>query len=308
MGKIKGGHMVVAGIILLAGTGLFFAQQSGKLPPNAAESTTASMTVTEVSTADFDKIFTTKPPADSPSVTAQPKTSAAAGKTTAAGSKSTTKAPAANAAGGGEMKYQDDYPGIHPVVATIDPDKWYLLLVSRDYALPADYAPATEVCLPGVYSANVKMDARVAPYYRRMYNDAKAAGVELTPFSGYRPISRQKTNFDNKIASYESQGYSKEEAVNLAAMTILPPGCSEHEAGLAMDIVNTQVSFETTAAFRWLQENAYKYGFILRYPKDKTAITKISYEPWHWRYVGTETAAAMLGTGLCLEEYLAKKP
>ncbi len=209
-------------------------------------------------------------------------------------------------------KYNYDYEGIHPAVAAYSEATWYLLLVNRDFALPAGYQPKTAVCLPGVYKENRELDARVAPEYRRMYNAALKDGAELIPFSGYRRSSTQKNNFEDKIAYYRNQGYSNAEAVNLAAKSILPPGCSEHEAGLSMDITrpgvwDTRVDFEDTKEFAWLMKNAADYGFILRYPKDKRDITKITYEPWHWRYVGAEAASVIMGQGLCLEEYLASR-
>ena len=132
----------------------------------------------------------------------------------------------------------------------------------------------------------------------------QADGITLTPLSGHRRISTQKTNFENKIQKYVNQGYSKAEATQMAAKIILPPGTSEHNAGIAMDIISLDVEFEQTQAFRWLQENAADYGFILRYPKDKQGITEITYEPWHWRYVGVENAKKIKASGQCLEEYL----
>jgi D-alanyl-D-alanine carboxypeptidase len=126
----------------------------------------------------------------------------------------------------------------------------------------------------------------------------------LTPLSGHRRISTQKTNFENKIKYYMGQGYDRTTATQKAAEIILPPGTSEHNAGLAMDIISLDVSFENTEAFRWLQNHAQDYGFILRYPKDKEKITGITYEPWHWRYVGVGYAREINQSGLCLEEYL----
>ena len=134
--------------------------------------------------------------------------------------------------------------------------------------------------------------------------DPQLEGIILTPVSGYRTYDRQKINFENRIAVYQNQGYSKAKATDLAAQVILPPGTSEHNAGLAMDIVSLETSFENTAAFRWLCENAADYGFIMRYPKDKTDITKITYEPWHWRFVGIEMAKDIKSSGKTLEEYL----
>ena len=90
----------------------------------------------------------------------------------------------------------------------------------------------------------------------------------------------------------------------MAATIILPPGTSEHNAGLAMDICSLEQSFDKTAEFRWLNEHAADYGFILRYTEEKQDVTKKIYEPWHWRYVGVENAKAIKASGKCLEEYL----
>jgi D-alanyl-D-alanine carboxypeptidase len=153
------------------------------------------------------------------------------------------------------------------------------------------------------------MEAAAATQYRIMYDTALADGVEIIPCSGYRNVSRQKSIFDQEISSYVGKGYSYAEAVNLTVMWVLPPGCSEHNTGLSMDITSLGVQainedFDTTKEFAWLQDNAHEYGFILRYPSDKQEITGMAYEPWHWRFVGTEPATAMKKSGQCLEEYL----
>ena len=148
------------------------------------------------------------------------------------------------------------------------------------------------------------LDERVAPYYNEMYKAAYEDGIHLVPISGYRSVERQTRNFERKINYYIDQGYSKVEATQEAATIILPPGTSEHNAGLAMDICSLEQNFEDTKEFEWLCENAADYGFILRYPEDKQDITKIIYEPWHWRYVGVEAAKEMKASGECLEEYL----
>ena len=100
----------------------------------------------------------------------------------------------------------------------------------------------------------------------------------LCSVSGYRSVERQQRNFENKIDKYLGQGYGKIEATQMAAKIILPPGTSEHNAGLAMDICSLEQNFEETEEFRWLCENASDYGFILRYPENKQDITKIIYE------------------------------
>lgn len=192
-----------------------------------------------------------------------------------------------------------------PAAVTITESNWNLVLVNLYYKMPDDYKVTLAPCIPG---SDVKLDYRVAEYYEKMYNAAKADGITLTPYSGYRSKDRQNSNFNRKIDSYISQGYSPAQAKVLAAQSIMPPGCSEHNLGLAMDIAGTDANFYKTAAYKWLMENAADYGFILRYPEDKVHITKVKYEPWHWRYVGVEAAKAMKASGQCLEEYLGKLP
>ena len=211
----------------------------------------------------------------------------------------------------GKGRYEYSYAGLSPAVAAVNQKEWYLLLVNKGIALPSSYKPGLAVCLPGIYPENREMDARVAPKYRDMYYAALKEGAELIPFSGYRQISTQKRNFDDAIADYRAQGKSDEEAVQLASQSIMPPGCSEHEAGLAMDITRkgvweTRLDFEDSKEFAWLQAHAAEYGFILRYPRGKEAVTGVGYEPWHWRYVGVEAAKAMKANGKCLEEYLGR--
>ena len=196
--------------------------------------------------------------------------------------------------------YAYAYAGYTPKQANMNV-QWNLLLVNRNYILPQDYSPELSEAVKG---SGVRMDSRVSPHYQEMYDAAKKDGITLTPLSGHRRISTQKTNFENKINKYVNQGYDRAEATRMAAKIILPPGTSEHNAGLAMDIISLDVEFEQTKAFAWLQEHAQDYGFILRYPKDKEAITEITYEPWHWRYVGVPAAKAIKQSGQCLEEYL----
>ena len=199
--------------------------------------------------------------------------------------------------------YEYAYAGFEPAYANLDIEDWKMLLVNRDYILPDDF----EVELAPSISADsdsLKLDYRVAPHYNKMYLAALADGIELVPISGYRSVERQQRNFENKIQKYLDQGYGKIEATQMAATIILPPGTSEHNAGLAMDICSLEQNFEDTEEFAWLCENAADYGFILRYPEDKQDITKIIYEPWHWRYVGIDAAKEMKASGECFEEYL----
>lgn len=188
----------------------------------------------------------------------------------------------------------------NPKIITIDEANWHLTLVNSGYRIPDSYSPD----LVYVCGSGERLDRKVASHYEEMYRAAAADGVSLTPCSGYRSYETQERNYNRKIEFFEGQGYSTEEAKVKAATIIMPPGSSEHNLGYAMDIVCVEEWFEDTAEFRWLQENAADYGFILRYPKEKQDITKVIYEPWHWRYVGVETAKAIKSSGLVLEEYL----
>lgn len=199
--------------------------------------------------------------------------------------------------------YKYAYAGFEPAYADVEIDDWKMILVNRDYILPDDFEAELAPCITDDPDS-LKLDYRVAPHYNEMYNAALEDGIELVPVSGYRSVERQERNFENKIEKYLDQGYGKVEATQMAATIILPPGTSEHNAGLAMDICSLEQDFEETEEFRWLCENADDYGFILRYPEDKQDITKIIYEPWHWRYVGVEAAKEMKASGQCFEEYL----
>ncbi len=188
----------------------------------------------------------------------------------------------------------------NPTIITIDEEKWYLTLVNSSYRIPDSYEPD----LVYVCGSGERLDRKVAEHYEEMYNAALKDGVTLTPCSGYRSYELQERNYNNKISFFESQGYSYEEAKVKAATIIMPPGSSEHNLGYAMDIVCVDEWFEDTEEFQWLTENAADYGFIMRYPKDKQDITKVIYEPWHWRYVGVELAKELKDSGLVLEEYM----
>lgn len=122
--------------------------------------------------------------------------------------------------------------------------------------------------------------------------------------SAYRSLERQEKVFANKVKELEMQGKSKEEAEGLAIRKVNKSGTSEHNLGLAVDFNYVDYGFDETSGFKWLKENAENYGFILRYEREKETITKVDYEPWHWRYVGKENAVKMNELGMCLEEYV----
>ncbi len=187
-----------------------------------------------------------------------------------------------------------------PVVA-----RWNLLLVSAANPLPEDFKePQLETI-----TESYKVDARIAEKLRKMFAQAKADGINLILCSAYRPVDYQQTLFDNKVQEEMQSGKTEQEAIQVTASMIALPGTSEHHTGLAVDIVTPEYQvlddgFAQTPAFGWLSENAHKYGFVLRYPQDKQEITKIIYEPWHYRYVGEENASIIRENGYCLEEYL----
>ena len=187
------------------------------------------------------------------------------------------------------------------IIPITDAEKWNLAIINTKYPLPDSYAPTLSNAING---SNIQLDSRVSERYAEMYAAAKLSGCVLTPYSGYHSYALQETNYNRKVNFYVNQGISAEEANQKASAQVLPAGCSEHNAGIAMDIVSASSDFINTKEYKWLCENAHNYGFILRYPEDKTAITGMNFEPWHWRYVGTQAAKEMKEKNQCLEEYL----
>lgn len=176
---------------------------------------------------------------------------------------------------------------------------WNLILVNKDYKIPSGYDPElTEL------SNGQKVDSRIYPQLQKMFDDARAAGLELFVREGYRTTQEQQKIMDEKIEEYRAEGYSHSEAKELAEKYVAIPGTSEHQLGLSVDINADTSKCSSDAVYAWLAENAYKYGFIKRYPSEKVGITGINNEPWHYRYVGTEATAQMQESGLCLEEYI----
>lgn len=181
----------------------------------------------------------------------------------------------------------------------------YLFLVNKTHLLKDDYVAKdiVESDLPFLpYIVTTKLNKTVAENAAKMFKDAKSEGITLLGASGYRTHKTQVTLFNSNV-----KRKGKKATLEYSA----PPSASEHETGLAIDILSKENSnldyrFEKSKASRWLKKNCYKYGFILRYPKDKVNITKYSYEPWHYRYVGKKHAEKIMKNNLCLEEYLDK--
>lgn len=189
-------------------------------------------------------------------------------------------------------------------VVNPDTEDWSLIIVNTEREIPEGYVPE----LSEILSTGKTLDSRVTPYYEAMYTAAKEDGIILTPYSAYRSYERQKINYENLTDTYMTRyGISREEAAKKAATVILPPGTSEHNLGLAVDICNTLDSFADSREYKWLTEHAHEYGFILRYTAEKQSITNIVPEPWHWRFVGVEYAKEIRDSGLCLEEWAAER-
>lgn len=180
-------------------------------------------------------------------------------------------------------------------------ENWALTLINKNYPLDKNYSPSTTVVIEG---SSVTADVRVAEAYRLMYNAALTEDVILTPYSGYCGYQRQKTIYDNKVQAFILQGLTEDEAKQSAEKRVEPAGCSENGAGLAVDVISASAGFSSTEEYKWLVANAHNYGFVLRYPEDKTEITGMIYQPWHWRYVGIDVATEMKQQNLCLEEFL----
>ena len=189
--------------------------------------------------------------------------------------------------------------------ATQEETSWNLQLVSADHPLSEDFQAPELTELRNGHA----IDSRAYPSLQQMMDDCRAAGLEPLICSSYRTYSKQEELFENKINSLLQQGYSSESAETEAARWVARPGTSEHETGLAVDIVDTSYQLldqqqEQTPVQQWLMAHCAEYGFILRYPTDKSDLTGIGYEPWHYRYVGLEAAKEITEQGLCLEEYL----
>lgn len=183
-----------------------------------------------------------------------------------------------------------------------------LILVNPENYIPDDYTVELET-VQGKY----KLDVKAAQSAKDLIAGAKEAGYDMQVCSAYRTIEKSAELYQRKVQQYLNAGYSQAKAESEAARWVAPPGTSEHHTGLAMDIVSSDYwgqysdlehDYEKFDSFKWMYEHCAEYGFILRYPKDKQEITGITYEPWHYRYVGVEAAAYIMENGLCLEEYL----
>lgn len=199
---------------------------------------------------------------------------------------------------------------------TLEDLPWNLRLVNREHPLDADFEPNNLAELPDASwvepHVNHRVDARIVEDLTAMLTAAEAAGTHPIICSSFRTYDYQKNLFENRIERAEREEHLEgTEAEEAAAFWVAPPGASEHQTGLAVDIVDADYleldeGQEETATQQWLMIHCAEYGFILRYPTDKSATTGIGYEPWHYRYVGKEAASAITQSGLCLEEWLVE--
>ncbi|WP_433596571.1 M15 family metallopeptidase [Lysinibacillus xylanilyticus] len=188
---------------------------------------------------------------------------------------------------------------------TVDDPESITVLVNKKYAFPEGYEPK-DLVYPNVpFIFNEKIEKRMmreeaAEYLEKMFNAANKQNIHLAGVSAYRSSQTQTTLFNNYV---ERDGIEKAKTYSAV------PGTSEHQSGLAIDVSGSDGScaaddcFANTEEAAWLEDNAHKYGYIIRFPKDKENITGYQYEPWHIRYVGVNLATELYNNGLTLEEY-----
>lgn len=184
-----------------------------------------------------------------------------------------------------------------------------MILVNHTNKMPENYTFETAEC-GSKTAVNKTLQTVACNAFLELQKAAAAENVTVWMQSGYRSVSYQTNLYEKKTNYYKQQGYDDAKAKKMAAAIVNPPGYSEHNCGLAADLNSPEHTgldegFENTAAFRWLCQHAGEYGFILRYPKGAEEKTEITYEPWHWRYVGVENAAKINASGLCFEDYIA---
>lgn len=189
-----------------------------------------------------------------------------------------------------KTKYED--------VRETDLNKGILILVNKYYYLPDGYNPSDLVTLTSKYNSgiNSKMRKEAALAFMEMSDAATLDNVIIKNASAFR-------SYEYQVNLYEK--YVEKDGKKAADTYSARPGFSEHQTGLALDINQIDSGFEATDAFKWLAKNAYKYGFIIRFPKDKEDITGYSYESWHWRYVGKKAAKIIKDEDITFEEYYA---
>lgn len=187
---------------------------------------------------------------------------------------------------------------------TFSKDDWNLVLINKQHTIPDDYQFTL-----GTIKGSMRCDERIIEPLTQMFAAAKEDGINLIVCSPYRDMQRQEYLFERKMKNYLRTGMSYIDAYKASSVTVTLPGASEHQVGLAVDIIcdtytSLDENFGETKAGIWLREHSWEYGFILRYPLGKESITGIQYEPWHFRYVGREAASIITSEGITLEEFI----
>ena len=187
---------------------------------------------------------------------------------------------------------------------------WAMFLVNSKNQVPEESCDGIETDLVYESWREYYLDSRAAEYMKQMIKAAEEDGIQLVVMSAYRSVEYQQNNFDKSVQDrIDNRGMTYEEAYADTLKEVQLPGYSEHNAGVAADIMSNEETsmeddrFKNTKAYEWLQENAADYGFILRYPENKEDITGIIYEPWHYRFVGVYYAKLLADKGVTLEEY-----
>ena len=195
--------------------------------------------------------------------------------------------------------FNKDEEGFYKNIKLIENPDDVLVLVNKNNQLLSNFIPKDLESISLKYSNKdkyLKKEAKIA--FEKLSEDASNLGYRIVAVSAYRDY-----NYQNELFNY----YVKEKGLNYALECSAKPGHSEHQTGLALDVEGSNKdydNFENSKEFIWMKDNAHKYGFILRYPKDKEHITGFKYEPWHYRYVGIEAAKYIYENNLTLEEYL----
>lgn len=272
---------LTAVVCLVVGGAAFLLNRKAPVPSASAAGAPASSAASETNGLLTDRLF--------PSSTAE-STSAAASE--------------------GAEESRDNALGLTKAEAAAMLADPMMVLVNHTNKMPDNYTFDTKEC--GSQTAvNKTLQTPACDAFLEMQKAAAADGVTVWMQSGYRSVKYQTGLYERKTKYYTDRGYDTATAKEMAAAVVNPPGYSEHNCGLAADLNSPEHTgldegFENTTAFRWLCEHAVEYGFILRYPKGAEDKTEITYEPWHWRYVGRENAAKISTSGLCFEDYTAQ--
>ena len=197
--------------------------------------------------------------------------------------------------------YKKEYIEINTYVAeenSLDAEK--IILVNKDNKIPDDYK-VNLVEYEGHF-----IDSSIANSLDKMFKSAKREGINLKINTAYRDRNEQQEIYERRIKNYIKKGNTKEQAIVKTNLEVQKPGYSEHETGLALDFSNPNKPEENADMWKWLESNSYKYGFILRYPKNKASLTGMANEPWHFRYVGKKVAKIIYDNDWTLEDYILK--